>query len=225
MEKFKKAKVVMLPTNQSNIVLITSKTEFMIGTEINKSLLQGGKDWIYNSSITDNSSIPQQLYITSDDEIEKGDWVTDNINIIKVNTLLNFPRNLFKKIIATTDTPLSESHKKLVNINEFTTKVVDNLPQPSQQFIEKYIESYNKGIILSDVLVEYEEMTGEELGCDPAYYPLKQRLKLKINPDNTINIKIAKETYNREEVRGILIKFHNEFPERYNIDKWIEENL
>ena len=60
-----------------------------------------------------------------------------------------------KKVIATTDTSL----KQFI----YTTMVIDegdiyqSLPQPSQQFIEKYIEEYNKGNIIIDVLVEYEQ--------------------------------------------------------------------
>lgn len=31
------------------------------------------------------------------------------------------------------------------------------------------------------------------------------------------------KSYSEEEVRGILIKFHNEFPNRSEIDKWFEQ--
>lgn len=133
-----------------------------------------------------------------------------------------------RKIIATTDTSL-EIVSKGIN------PVYEKLPQPSQQFIEKYIDSYNKGEIITDVLVEYEEMAGEELGVDPAYYPLEERLKLKINPkDNTINIKITKESWNREEVRQLLIDCCGEVScedgtflgkEPADLYEWIKQNL
>jgi hypothetical protein len=32
-----------------------------------------------------------------------------------------------------------------------------------------------------------------------------------------------KQMYSEEEVRGMLIKFHNEFPNRWEIDKWFEQ--
>ena len=66
------------------------------------------------------------------------------------------------------------------------------LPQPSQQFIQKYIEEYNRGNIITDVLVEYELISNEEYFLntinpddDVPYFDEN----LKINPkDNSLNI-------------------------------------
>jgi len=33
----------------------------------------------------------------------------------------------------------------------------------------------------------------------------------------------TEKLYTEEEVRGILIKFHNEFPDRWDIDKWFNK--
>ena len=105
-----------------------------------------------------------------------------------------------------------------------------NLPQPSQQFIEKYIEEYNKGNIITDVLIEYELISNEEYfgntvnpDNDVPYFDEK----LKINPkDNTITIKKVKDSYTREE---ILDDIEQSIIQGLNIgqyrDKWIEENL
>ena len=136
---------------------------------------------------------------------------------------------LSEKIIATTDISLVKEY---------------NLPQPSQQFIQKYIEEYNKGNIITDVLVEYEDII---------YNPEKDReyqsndriniedcdkqTRLKINPkDNTITIKIVKDNWNREEVIELCKQafidgtYAGGFgPNEKTIDseteKWIEENL
>lgn len=71
--------------------------------------------------------VNQHLYIISDDDIKEGDWVYKNDSNPKVFKWINTTNTNFnyKKIIATTDTSL-------------------NLAQPSQEFIEKYIESYNE---------------------------------------------------------------------------------
>ena len=59
----------------------------------------------------------------------------------------------YREVLATTDTSL-----KIDNPNyDIGRLAYITLPQPSQQFIEKYIESYNKGREIKEVLVEYEE--------------------------------------------------------------------
>lgn len=85
---------------------------------------------------------------------------------------------------------------------------------------EKIMKAYNKGIIIKEVLVEYEEKL---LSYHIAPY---SELKLKINPkDNTITIKKVKDNWNREDVKGLLIRLHNEFPNKSELDNWINENL
>jgi hypothetical protein len=93
------------------------------------------------------------------------------------------------KIIATTDTSLGnyiwkQTNKKSKSYNvqqniETTKKVFIPLPQPSQQFIEKYIEEYNKGNVITAILVEYEL-------CNNVGYLDSE--KLKVSPDGTISI-------------------------------------
>lgn len=162
----------------------------------------------------------QHLYITSDDEIKEGDWfIGDNISL-KQCTLnnagnINFKGGWYsgsencKKIIATTDTSL-----KVKTYYEIEGNQEVNLPQPSQQFIEKYIESYNKGEVITNISVEYETdkvtmactCKDNSIGCSFAYYDgmdecCRKRFpngeywnttyKLKINSeDNTITVKI-----------------------------------
>lgn len=230
MQQFKRAQVIMLPTNQSNIVLINPKKEFLIGTETYKSLLQGGKDWIYNSSITDNSSIPQHLYIISDDKIKDGDWYYNNLykEIYKCNNKEKYRTENYlsnpiaekhrnKKIIATTDTSLT------IGMTEGNVYYI-SLPQPSQQFITKYIEAYNKSEVITDVLVK------QRLSFD-AWHRIAEE-ELLINPkDNTITIKKLKDSWNREELLEYMWKAYKEadtiFVEeaglRREFDRWINK--
>ena len=139
-----------------------------------------------------------------------------------------------KKIIATTDESLyfkdTNKNPKQYMGSYMSMSLGENLSQPSQQFIEKYIEEYNKGNIITDVLIEYELISNEEYfgntvnpDNDVPYFDEK----LKINPkDNTITIKKVKDSYTREE---ILDDIEQSIIQGLNIgqyrDKWIEENL
>ena len=237
MKQFKRAKVVMLPTNEkTKYLMVYSNVEKTKG----KLILNGLKNDEYKEH--------QHLYIISDDEIKEGDWCYDkrpdeNGDLVDVvyqvkNIEFELRTSTEKKIIATTDASLIiESEYESIDLGKQYKYFP--LPQPSQQFIEKYIEEYNKGNIITDVLVEYELISNEEYfgntvnpGDDVPYFDEK----LKINPkDNTITIKKVKDSYSREEV----IEFGNKVKEYckngwkldslhmvfFEWDKWIEENL
>jgi len=155
MKNYKRAQVVMLPTQNSNRLLYLS-------TDVSPNLLS---NWRGEA---------QELYITSDDEVQKGDWclvelfkITGESNGLKLeqcesiddvwvnNSDIITARHIknCKKVIATTDPKLTEDKRTYISGLMDKPNI---LLQPSQQFIEKYIESYNKGVVLSDVLVEYE---------------------------------------------------------------------
>ena len=226
---FINANVVMLPNNQ--------KTNGMICKDIT------GQDKIIAIKtkylMEHEDYIGHHLYIISDDEIIEGDWVYENnlnqetqiYQVYNRNNELGFFRfrnvwislnrkqNSAKKIIATTDNSLE-------------------LPQPPQQFIEEFIEEYNQENIITDVLVEYEnKFDGKEYVDElDAYGYDKVKSILKINrKDNNITIKIAKDSWSREEV----IEFGNKVKEYckdgwkeetvhrvfFEWDKWVEENL
>ena len=146
------------------------------------------------------------LYIISDDEIKEGDWIITNIHnkieqVLNNQTSLKFYQERAKKIIATTDSSLwRPSHK-------YASDVI-LLPQPSQQFINKYIEEYNKGNMITDVLIEYELISNEEyfgntVNPDDDVPYFDERLKIN-SKDNTITVKKVKDSYSREEVDRML---------------------
>lgn len=194
MSMFKKVKVVILPTNQqTNYLMVYSDVEKTKG----KLILNGLKNDEYKEY--------QHLYIISDDEIKKGDYIyctiTNAIEIAKYNH--DYLIRDWKKVIATTDTSLYIHQKETISLPER----VFYLPQPSQEFIQKYIEEYNRGNIITDVLVEYEnKFEGKEYVDElDAYGYDKVKSILKINSqDNNITIKIAKDSCSREEVDRLL---------------------
>ena len=218
MEQFKRAKVVILPTNEPSKIGNLATYQ---GRSLAKVIKEGVKPI---------NTIVQfwNLYIISDDEIKEGDRVYENnlntkANIYQVykrnnklgifrfrNVFVELSKSNCKKIIATTDTSL-EIVSKGIN------PVYEQLPKPSKQFIQKYIEEYNKDNIITDVLVEYE-IQRQCVKCKTirSHYLCKcgeqdnyeNTLQLKINPkDNTITIKKVKEIYTKEEVYQILEKY------------------
>ena len=234
MSTFKKAKVVMLPTNQK-------AKEGMIYLKPKIGIFNETSSENHNNKVYDCN--PQHLYIISDDEIKEGDWYIAEGKIYRasVDHMPELYKHSHKKIIATTDESL-------------------NLPQPSKQFIQKYIEEYDKGNIIEDILVEYEIKSNAGLGHNEwvnlqhiegkRYLPVKIKanthqdtyelgkediledfeieINLKINPkDNTITIKKAKDSWNREEVENLIYSAMKDrcYTTIAEWKKWIKENL
>ena len=214
MEQFKRAKVVMLPTNEAKgdfskerIYPCLLKYSWMFDKE-------GKGKLIFTDSNIRTPTQLQHLYIISDDEIKDDYYIIDNIPELLKNNGLKFIDGNCKKVIATTDTSLYTHQKE----TPYLPERVFYLPQPSQQFIQKYIEEYNKGNVITDVLVEYENIYIDAFNTviiqhekDTDSY-LKQckfiSSNLKINPkDNTITIKKLKEVYTKEELCQVLEKF------------------
>ena len=217
MRSFKNAKVVMLSTNEPSKIGNLATYQ---GRSLAKVIKEGVKPI---------NTIVQfwNLYIISDDEIKENNTHFYNPHSGQLHISGNHTdyiainKNGCKKIIATTDTSLG-------------------LPQPSQQFIEKYIEEYNKGNIITDVLIEYELISNEEYfgntvnpDNDVPYFDEK----LKINPkDNTITIKKVKDSYTREEVEKLCKKAYREgqnydapdqcvMSDKISIEEFIRQNL
>lgn len=215
MSTFKKTKVVMLTTNEKASSL---------------SVLNSGKLNYGAEAMSSINTKLQHLYFLSDEEIKEGDWCVDKHKVVfKQETDKIFSEFTgSKKIIATTDKSLMWHDK--TPIGENVNGLWKILPQPSQSFIEKFVEEYNKGNVITEVMVEYEYSyrkndDGEDIG-----FPVHEPLVLKINPkDNTITIRKIKDSWSREEVIELLHKrMEYTFGEDYDkstTDKWIEENL
>ena len=176
------------------------------------------------------------LYVLSNDEIKGGDWFYNIHSKIVGRAAFDFGKDdLAKKIIATTnaslliDTYINQGDTVKGDLiikrgSDYTTELKGriNLPQPSQQFIQKYIEEYNKGNIIEDVLVEYG-IIYEGRSCD-LYNPNKLKVNFK---DNTITIKKSKDSWNREEVENLIYSAMKDrcYTTIAEWKKWIKENL
>lgn len=214
MSTFKKAKVAMLPTEQ--------KTNGIICKDIT------GQDRMINIKsdgvMEHEDYVGHHLYIISDDEIKEGDWCYNpaSKSIFKTDSRAPHWFSECRKIIATTNNSLTEDRQK-------TAFVVTGhpLPQPSQQFIQKFVKEYNKGDVITDVLVEYEQKSKGFINALKGNYNYENILKINLK-DNTITIKKVKNSWNREEVIKLLRDAHLDIVDgNYSkgLNKWIEENL
>jgi len=195
-----KCKVVMLPTNQKAILYLDDKG-------------------IYTKNRVDDSILRHNLYITSNEDIKEGDWYLDidNNDILKKGKYALHIPEICIKIIATTDESLITK-----NTEEFSSKGITFLPKPTKSFVEKYIEQYNKGNMIKEVMVEYEANTYGNL-----YRLQTSGSRLKINhKDNTITIKRVKDSWNKDEVELLIKKSIDENEGSFkNVNEWIKNNL
>jgi len=194
----------------------------------------------------------QHIYITSDEAIEKGNWVITRGGIRYVTSINNKetftddgkvsglePSALchlvdYKLIIATTNKSLKIHTKEqwnLVSGLSTTFHKVNQLPEPSLEWLNwanYFIEQYNLGNIITKVMVEYETVTDYITVCHqvvPTYNNI-----LKVNSDNTINIRYIKNSWSREEVIELINKSIRETLRMDGLcdklpNNWIEQNL
>ena len=211
---------------------------FPTKSKSNIQLQMNGKLHLENgSSICLNSY--QHIYITSDEKIEEDDWYIDDCDKIRRSVTSDEEywsvREDYKKIIVTTN--------KFITIDGYDSSDEDAivkcyLPQPSQEFIETYVKAYNEGNPITEVIVEYEIICGRCYSNTNECWSAKECsrntdfpdiVRLKVNSDNTINIKPIKDNWNREEVKQLCklaFKYHCDNSRTTSLpDKWFEENI
>lgn len=247
---FKECKIIMLPADEKSItspafaknhIVKCIKEWRPIG---NEKIPEGKLSWCVNHSEGVLKYYQaQHLYTLSDDEIKEGDWYYDYMYrlVLRATSISTHKGdNDYKKIIATTNTSLIDTIHKPAK--EF--QYIWELPQPSQSFIEKYIDEYNKGNIITNVMVEYENKmyckhcadvlvynnrNWKCIRCNDINYDVVD--KLKINPkDNTITIRKVKDSWSKEEVSNLMMQawiFGQANPNcHYTFrEEWIEKNI
>ena len=219
----KRTKVVMLPTNQKANLSLDKYNSLFYG------------------NYPKDDSLNQNLYFLSDEEIKEGDWYIDDTNSVRQSITSNEDywtvRKDYRKIIATTDESLLFV-KKLPSNENINLQKVTRLPQPSQSFLEKYVEAYNKGKQVKEVMVEYEwspeSKTLEELDrkLNRILYCSESSdnpYKLKIDLKNTITIRPIKDSFTLSEMKLAFLAGKEHAPLEGEGDiyfnKWIEQNL
>lgn len=216
---FKKTELVMLPTNEKANLLLTGRNDLYYSSKLSDFSLKEDIDRF------------QHLYFLSDEEIKEGDWMYNPerepsiLQCVGKGSLRGW-----KKIISTTDNSLEK-------ICEYESGTWLRLPQPSTSFIEKFVEEYNKGNVITEVMVEYETITKRYGSCSIGEGVTMNVEQLKVSKDNTITIRKVKDSWNRDEVIELLksreshIDCHTyskqfiDKQEYRELDKWIQENL
>lgn len=207
--KYQEANIIMIDANERqsfNNRAINYPSDYCLWG--NKLYHKNGVDYPFNLATF------QHFYVISDEKIKQGDWYIDDCNQIRQSVTSNREywavRTNYKKIIATTNKDLG-------------------LPQLQQEFILQYVNDYNKGNTINKIEVEYEEViiSKTEWFQEAPYVCKYDVIIIKVNPDNTINIKPIKSNFSREEVIDLINKFSYEnCDDAYQKnDKWIKENL
>lgn len=218
-----------------DIIMLTAKEKANIG------LSQPFNVLYYHEHVVSHEG--QHLYITSDEEIKEGEK-----GFVVFNKVWGVPQPNGGRIIEVIGI-YQKSHKHsreyvtktgTVNISDCTGKIIATtdislgLPKPSQQYIQKYVEEYNKGNVISKVMVEYDEHHEEDTSKE--YIPGMGQPAIKIqeliiNSNNTINIKSIKDSWSREEVEALLFNFMNrpiiihDLGILMPLNEWIKQNL
>lgn len=230
---FKKRKLVILPSNK--------KTNFNIVLKIkgsNPSVSIGTMEYVKNPNPDNEYWQGQHLYVLSDEKIEEGDWILSKNNVIL--KAQGYETSTDRKIIATTDeslkiTKFSHYSQDLVKVAVYKDYI---LPKPSPAFVKKFVEEYNKGSQITDVMVKYEEYMTD--GWVPTYNnpdnnnldePAELKHRVKIASDNTITIRKVKDSLSIDEVLDLLEVINDELPDLYSrfspqdeLNKWMEKN-
>jgi hypothetical protein len=200
--------VVLLPTqNPSRIIRNISDNKLSYGKEIGQKFIRFGEEAAH-------------IYILSGDKIKDKDWCM-----------------LATKEIFQCDDSIIELSAKFLNANKHASKIIIStdtslgLPQPLPEFIQKFIDSYNKGEVLTQVLVDYECPQCKEWGwvndcredCNQLF------IRPKVDANNCISISLIKDSFSKEEfvtftywLRTTEFNIEGYSPEDC-LDKWIEE--
>lgn len=213
--------------------MLTTNEKVINGQITLDNSFYNNKLFIFPSGKSNNKA--QHLYILSDEETKEGDWVKHGlIDIVYQVNKDNYEatiHNKSKKIIATTDNTIKFPER----FPPFVT-----LPQIPKSFIEVFISEYNKGNIITDVMVEYEDKGHNMYNKITNTTKWIEMLEPKINPkDNTITIRKIKDSWNIKEMEEIHVSVvkqgclyeggtwskEHERLVRLEFNKWIEENL
>jgi hypothetical protein len=178
--------VVMLPSSEKKLNVTP------IAEENNKLFS------CYNPNYSYEKAEYQHLYILSNEEIKVGDWciMLDSVgNVFSnpqqyINPKTQHLNKGLRKVIATTDSSLETFTSKVIKTESghygFKTLKPHSIPQ---HFIEHYINEYNKGNVISRVLVEIDMIAKHERILNDENEPCdKFSPDIHINQNNEISI-------------------------------------
>jgi hypothetical protein len=188
----KRAKVHLLPTDKTDGTLWKTTSEQLIHTHVSGEYKEKYQ--------------PFNLYITTDDEIKKGDYFYNNIDdevygpaegheILKDHDF---------KVIATTDPKLHSTRLKDCPINPEDNMVsVRGVSKPPKSFIEEYCKAGG----IDEVNVEYGLFHDGNFKDDDETHAFKAIRKPRVNLHNEIIIHPVKDSWTVEDLPDLLNRF------------------
>ena len=184
---FKESKVIILPAKKED------NSGYVIAKCITDDLANHKRgDLVYGIGLATKYFKKHNLYLTSDEKIEDGDWYIDDTNAIRQSITSDKDywdrRKDYRKIIATTDKSIT-----IKTENDYNGKLIWNepLPQIHESFIKEYVKECKAGNIITDVLVEYEVANCANIDVYNQCEGHKHTYKVKIE-NYTVNIKLKK---------------------------------
>lgn len=223
----KQHKVIMLPADDSRLML----NEYQITLNNNGEYLTEGI--VVNANPVNIDSIPQHLYILSNDKIKINDWCYSKRNIVaKFGSFENSYENECYKIIATTDPKLTAvtAYYKFTPITTDYYTGIDNiipgLPSIPQSFIKEYCESNGK---IDTVNVEYQYISIQSSSVLTEDEALTEEhyTKLLLNNNEIVIHLLETKMYTKSEVMQLLDDVLIEYSDKTlaDIPEWIHNNL
>lgn len=226
------AKIIMLQLDKPSYLQIIQRD---ILTRKKGTLEIHDSPW----SDVDNDFKPQHLYVFSEEKINVEDFIYDTVNkkVWKCGSIINdmaicdklqnkCHRNVANKIIATTDESLNESIKMVGRkAKEAFDKILPNIPK---EFIEKYVESYNSGNPIKDVLVEYDKGFNGFSFDGKETKEINRLGKIKVYENDEINITTRAFEFIKKYPKESLGSKNEDWSKLAKIgspDKWMEVYL
>ena len=212
-----KRNVVMLPTNEKAAPILSYLDD--------KHLQYFPNDCWSNKDLT-----KRHLYLISDEEIKEGDWY---IIYDAYNNIDSIKKADYNKTNEFSLKPYSDYCKRITS----STNKSLGLPSPSDSFIKKFIERYNEGYPITDVMIEYEPdysihcniSANECLTYHPDIKDCKDcphcKQKLKVDKNNCITIRPVKNHWTREEVIVLTRDAFDNSCKYSSHKEWIKQNL
>jgi hypothetical protein len=214
---------MIVKSKKCKVAMLTTKKQAKLAISYSKLHKYGEYSTMISSEF-----VFKHLYVTSKDEIKKGDWVLYDVSAYDNPS---YELYFLGKIRDTSEVGQANCHYIIEKNKSYgarcawhcedckkviaTTDASLNLPTIKQSFIDKYITQYNAGNSINNVLVEYYE---------EIHNPKYDIWIPKLNSNNEITIKKAKNCWNEEEIIALLEKYNLDLSDDNLID-WVEKNL
>lgn len=173
---------------------------------------------------------PVSINIISNETLKGADWFVWKNEIHRYHSDAGYGIKTWTNYDIKDGSSVILSHSNVVGKIIASTDVSLNLAEPSKSFIDKYIKEFNRGKIITDVMVEYNSGDENMDGYVAMFGGKILGDTLKINSDGTITIRKVKDNWNRDEAIELCRKaFNREINGLHHstiiFDNWVEENF